>query len=106
MINLTDKAAGEIKKLQERMQAHGKGFRIEIVRGGCQGYSYEFGFDDEQEDDHKSVSNDVTLLTRADVAEMVDGITIDFESQMAGDMFVFKNPKAATTCGCGNSFAM
>ncbi|MDH5637468.1 MAG: iron-sulfur cluster assembly accessory protein [Nitrospinota bacterium] len=106
MINLTDKAANEVKKLQERMKAQGKGFRIEIVRGGCHGYSYEFGFDDEQEDDHKSVTNDITVLTRAEVSEMVDGMTIDFENQMAGDIFVFKNPKAASACGCGNSFAM
>jgi len=106
MIELTERAAEEVIKMQEELKAFGKGLRVEVTHGGCQGYSYEFGFDDQRPGDQKSVSGGVTLLAREDVAPLIDGMTIDFVTQMAGDAFVFKNPKAVRSCGCGNSFAV
>jgi len=84
MISLTDKAAAEIRKMQERMEACGKGFRIDIVPGGCQGYSYEFGFDGEREGDIKSLSGGVTVLAGSEAAGRLDGMTVDFVSYMSG----------------------
>ncbi|MDH5478952.1 MAG: iron-sulfur cluster assembly accessory protein [Nitrospinota bacterium] len=106
MVNLTERAAMEVRKMQEELKAQDKGLRIEVTRGGCQGYTYEFGFDERQEGDQISLSHDITILARPDLLDMVDGMTIDFVSQMAGDTFVFENPKAARTCGCGNSFGL
>ena len=106
MITLTKRAADEIRKMQADLGAEGKGFRVEITKGGCQGYSYEFGFDEQKEEDHKSECHGIAVLATDDVAVAADGMTIDYVSEMSGEMFVFNNPKAASVCGCGNSFAI
>ena len=106
MLILTEKAAQAAKKFQEEMKAGEKSFRIDIVAGGCHGRSYEFGFDEEKLDDVKSVQHGLKVVISPEVARMLDGVTVDYVSELAGQMFVFKNPQAASTCGCGNSFSM
>jgi len=105
MIMLTDKAAEAIKKLQADMQAEDKNFRVDVVAGGCQGYSYDFGFDEERDEDSKTEINGVTILASPQAAALVDGMTIDFMQDVGGETFIFRNPNASKTCGCGGSFS-
>jgi len=106
MLTLTQKAAQAAKKFQEEMKAGDKSFRIDIVAGGCHGRAYEFGFDEEKLDDVKSVQHGLKVVISPQVANMLDGVIMDYVSELAGQMFVFKNPKAVSSCGCGNSFSM
>ncbi|MDH5639392.1 MAG: iron-sulfur cluster assembly accessory protein [Nitrospinota bacterium] len=105
MIQITEKAAEKIREMKDSLNAGDRDFRIGLIPGGCRGLSYEFGFDHHREDDMKSTDHGATILVSPDVLEKVDGMTIDFVEEMAGSMFVFRNPRAAATCSCGNSFS-
>jgi iron-sulfur cluster insertion protein len=81
--------------------------RLYVTGGGCSGFSYGFAFDD-------AVAEDDTLIVTADVALVVDamslqyvlGARVDFEDGLEGSRFVIHNPNAQTTCGCGSSFSV
>lgn len=81
--------------------------RLYVTGGGCSGFSYGFAFDD-------AVAEDDTLIVTADVALVVDAVSlqyvlgarVDFEDGLEGSRFVIHNPNAQTTCGCGSSFSV
>jgi iron-sulfur cluster insertion protein len=84
-------------------------FRIRIDSGGCSGFQYHFEFDA-----HKSNTDDVEIDCVESVSILIDKIslglieksTLDFFEDLAGSAFVLKNPNAASSCGCGNSFSL
>ena len=80
-----------------------KFFRITVQGGGCSGFKYNFSFD-------KKVRKDDLIFNKTIIdkqsLDIIDGSTIDFNKEMIGNSFVIKNPKAASSCGCGMSFSI
>jgi len=108
MIDLTEKAVKEIKRIQTSdPEAQGSHLRVQVVGGGCSGMSYKLGFDKaEVAPTDKSFEKDgVKLIVDSKSFLFLDGTTLDFSDGLNGTGFVFNNPNAKRTCGCGSSFS-
>ena len=109
MIKVSEQAKSEVRKL---MQADGFDsisdyVRVGVKSGGCSGLSYDLKFD-------KLVSSDDKVYEDNGVKIIVDnksflyliGTTLEFSGGLNGKGFVFNNPNASRTCGCGESFSL
>jgi len=108
MITLTDKAVKEIKRLQDAdASAQGKPLRVQVVGGGCSGMSYKLGFDQEPVSElDKTFSKDgISLIVDSKSFLYITGTELDFSDGLNGKGFVFNNPNAKRSCGCGSSFS-
>jgi iron-sulfur cluster assembly protein len=105
MINVTDKAALQLKALLEVKPDHsGKGLRVQIAKGGCSGLQYEITLDEKQPNDLVMARDGVQFFVDAESASYLEGATLDFHEGLTGTGFQIVNPNASRTCGCGSSF--
>lgn len=103
----TDAAANKVRTLLDDEADPTQKLRVFVSGGGCSGFQYGFKFDDAVEsDDTVVVKNGVTLLVDAMSVQYLLGAEIDYKEDVQGAQFVIRNPNAATTCGCGNSFSV
>lgn len=105
MITLTETAA---KKLAELRLEEGKpewGLRVRVVGGGCSGFSYEIGWEEQAaEGDNVVESRGVRVYVDPMSAPYLAGSEIDYvDNQMLGAGFAIKNPNVKSSCGCGQS---
>ena len=100
------------KKVIELMQEDGYNpttdyVRVGVKSGGCSGLSYDLKFDKEnQEDDKVFVDNDVKIIVDKKSFLYLIGTTLEYSGGLNGTGFVFNNPNANRTCGCGESFSL
>jgi len=106
-ITVTDKASNEIVRImKENKIADSFGLRVGVKGGGCSGLSYSLGFDSEPRDGDSVIeSKGVKLFVDGKSLFYLSGTELDFSDGLNGRGFVFNNPNAAKTCGCGNSFS-
>lgn len=103
----TENAARKVQSLIEEEGNPGLKLRVFITGGGCSGFQYGFTFDESADDDDVAVERDgVTLLVDPLSFQYLEGAEVDYSENLQGARFVIRNPNAATTCGCGSSFAM
>lgn len=106
-VTLTESAARRVGVLRQQENAPNAFLRLAVSGGGCSGFQYGFSFDDERQDDDLAFERDgVTLVVDPVSLELVKGAEIDFVEDMMGASFQVRNPNAATSCGCGNSFSI
>lgn len=105
MIQLTEKAALEVKKIIEAQNLpEGTGLRVGVRGGGCSGLSYLLNFEtQEYEKDRTFSTNDVRIFVDTKSLLYLSGTTIDYADGINGSGFTFDNPNAAPSCGCGSS---
>jgi len=100
------------KKVIELMQDEGFNpttdyVRVGVKSGGCSGLSYDLKFDKEnQEDDKMFEDNDVKIIVDKKSFLYLIGTTLEYSGGLNGTGFVFNNPNANRTCGCGESFSL
>ena len=107
-LNVTDSALVEIKKFiaNEDDLPETAGLRVRVVPGGCSGFQYSLNIEEEsRQGDFILDKNDVRLFVDMLCAQYLNGITIDYTSNMMGSGFTFENPNATGGCGCGTSFS-
>ena len=81
--------------------------RVGVKSGGCSGLSYELKFDKEQlENDKIFENNNIKIIVDKKSFLYLVGTTLDYSGGLNGAGFVFKNPNANRTCGCGESFSL
>lgn len=81
--------------------------RVSVVGGGCSGLSYKLDFDNELKDaDQVFEAGNVKLVTDIKSLLYLINTELDYSDGLNGKGFVFKNPNASRTCGCGESFAV
>jgi len=81
--------------------------RVGVKSGGCSGLSYELKFDKEQhESDKVFEDNDIKIIVDKKSFLYLVGTTLEYSGGLNGTGFVFKNPNANRTCGCGESFSL
>lgn len=81
--------------------------RVGVKSGGCSGLSYDLKFDkEEQEGDKVFIDNDVKLIVDKKSFLYLVGTTLEYSGGLNGTGFVFNNPNANRTCGCGESFSL
>lgn len=106
-LEFSDAAATKVKALLAEEENPEQHLRVYISGGGCSGFQYGFKFDDQVDDaDTQVEKHGVKLLIDPMSILYLNGAEIDFQDGVEGARFVIKNPNAATTCGCGNSFSV
>lgn len=105
-VALTDKASQEIRKIMATKEIpEGFGLRVGVRGGGCSGMSYILGFDKQREQDAAFEIDDIPVYVDKRHGLYLMGTTIDYHDGLNARGFTFENPNAASTCGCGSSFA-
>ncbi len=100
------------KKVVELMQDDGYNATTDFVRvgvksGGCSGLSYDLQFDKQQQDGDKVFEdNGVKIIVDKKSFLYLIGTTLEYSGGLNGTGFVFNNPNANRTCGCGESFSL
>lgn len=105
---LTEKAAGEVKRLIEDQKYEPDiMLRVGVVGGGCSGFEYALGLDKsfDEKNDNKYDYHGVTVVIDKKSALYLDGTTVDFYEGVERRGFTFDNPNAVKSCGCGKSFS-
>ena len=106
MVTVTPKAVGKIRERSQREGVQG-GLRLGVLGGGCSGLSYLFKFDVEAAAHRHRCSNfdDVKVFVDPKSMVFLDGMTLDWKDSLMQSGFVFENPNAKKSCGCGTSFS-
>jgi len=105
-LTLTESAAVAAKAALQREGLAEGALRVSVLGGGCSGFQYNLGFDQEaRPDDVLIEQHGVRLVIDAVSLQYVQGTTIDYVSSLHGAGFKFINPNASRTCGCGSSFS-
>lgn len=106
-VTLTPSAIEEVKRLMNEPGFEADTFlRMGVKGGGCSGMSYVLGFDKQEADDEVYDIEGVPVIMKKAHGIYLFGIQIDFQSGLNARGFVFNNPNASSTCGCGSSFAV
>ena len=109
MIKVTEEAKNKIASLmQEDGSSIEESFvRVGVTSGGCSGLSYNLEFDKEQKPEDKLFEdNGVKILVDKKSFLYLVGMTLEYSGGLNGKGFIFNNPNANRTCGCGESFAV
>lgn len=106
-VKFTEGALKELKRLVEApdFDASQK-LRVGVKGGGCSGLTYVMGFDHQMPDDQVFETQGITCIMNKAHEMYLFGMEIDWQDGLNNRGFVFKNPNASTTCGCGTSFAV
>lgn len=120
-INLTEKAAGEVKRIiHEQLsappEANGSAqplpdrlyLRLRVVGGGCSGFQHKLDLDPAVNDKLDEVfdMHGVPVVVDKRSLLYLDGVQVDFHDELNRRGFSISNPNAKSTCGCGSSFSM
>src|SRR6476620_1581144 len=108
MIQVSENAAKRITSLKAEDNASAEAFlRVYVKRGGCSGFSYKMDFDTvSKEGDKVFESNGAKVVVDGQSLLYLIGMTLDYEGGLNGKGFIFSNPNASKTCGCGSSFGV
>lgn len=107
MIKVTESAKNQAARLMEESGKPNSFIRVGVQGGGCSGLMYELDFDDkEKEGDKVFEDNGVKIVVDKKSFLYLVGTTLDFSGGLNGKGFVFQNPNADRTCGCGESFSI
>lgn len=105
---LTEKAAKEIASIieQQELDKDAVRLRVGVKGGGCSGFSYVLDLTETQkETDEVFEQHGIKVVCDPKSLLYLNGTTVDFKDELMGRGFVFNNPNASTTCGCGSSFS-
>lgn len=105
MITISDSAKEKIQELMDSQETPDLFLRLGVKEGGCSGFSYGMGLDDENhEGDEQLEVNGLRVIVDSDSRKYLNGVQIDYKDMGMGGGFTIENPNAVATCGCGNSF--
>jgi len=106
-LTITETAAREIKTIiqQQELDAENVRLRVGVKGGGCSGFSYLLDLTEQHRDtDEMFEEHDIKVVCDPKSYLYLNGTTIDFKDEVMGRGFVFNNPNATSSCGCGSSF--
>lgn len=105
---LTERAAQEVKTIleQQKLETDKTFLRMGVKGGGCSGFSYSLDLTETKSDlDEEFDSHGIKVVCDPKSYLYLNGTTLDFKDEIMGRGFVFNNPNATTSCGCGSSFS-
>jgi iron-sulfur cluster assembly protein len=107
MIKVTDTAKETAIRMMAEENKTNHFIRVGVEGGGCSGLMYQLNFDDTiNEDDKEFEDNGVKVVMNKKSVLYLVGTTLDYSGGLNGKGFVFSNPNAERTCGCGESFSL
>ena len=105
-VTLSASAARRINKITVGQPA-GTMLRVEVIGGGCSGFSYRFGFADSVNADDQVIERDGAKAAIDEASlPFLAGSEIDYVEEIIGASFKVNNPNATSGCGCGTSFSV
>ena len=106
MIQITETAARQIRKLLAKQNLPEGGLRVGVKGGGCSGYSYVFAWEKDPRPDDEVFEGSAGAKVFVDQRSLrlLDGTVLDYDTSLLSKGFLFNNPNAKSTCGCGLSF--
>ncbi|WP_158839656.1 HesB/IscA family protein [Polaribacter sp. L3A8] len=109
MIKVSDTAKKKVVELMtdDGFNAATDYVRVGVKSGGCSGLSYDLTFDNKKDENDKVFEeNDVKIIVDKKSFLYLVGTTLEYSGGLNGKGFVFNNPNANRTCGCGESFSL
>ena len=106
-VQLTETAAQEIKKvIAEQKLPENVALRVGVAGGGCSGFEYKLGFEEQVDEQTDTICEMHGVRVVVDKKSLLhlDGTEIDYHNGIDKRGFVFSNPNATKSCGCGSSF--
>lgn len=105
-VQISDSAVKRISNLLKN-EDEGARFRVQVEGGGCNGFQYKFDFDKNKNDDDMIIEKDgIAVIIDNTSIELLKGSIINYIETLGFAHFEIKNPNAASSCGCGNSFSV
>lgn len=107
MITVTDIAKETAIRMMREEQHEDHFIRVGVEGGGCSGLMYQLKFDNQiNEDDKEFEDNGIKVVMNKKSVLYLAGTTLDYSGGLNGKGFIFSNPNASRTCGCGESFSL
>ena len=106
-VTISESAARRIAQLLAQEGDAGAMLRVSVSGGGCSGFQYGFTFDTVRNEDDRLFERDGAQVIIDEISlELLNGAVIGFVEDLSGSSFAITNPNAASSCGCGSSFAI
>jgi len=105
-IQLTEAAARAILQRADRENATGRALRVRVKGGGCSGVTYEMTYDDAADGDVVIAQHGATVIVDPRSIVFLKGSQLDYQVELMSQRFVWSNPNAKSSCGCGESFSI
>ena len=107
-IRITPHAVEEVKRIKaENKIPEAYGLRVGVKGGGCSGFTYVLAFDENTREGDKTLDiQGIKVFIDPKSLFYLSGTELDFSEGLNGRGFVFNNPQATKTCGCGSSFGV
>jgi iron-sulfur cluster assembly protein len=106
VVDITERAQLEIRKIFDQQNPDsGHGLRLGVIGGGCSGLSYEMDFSEPRPNDNVFDCDGFQVFLDPKSSIYLKGVTLDYQDGLKGKGFVYVNPNATNTCGCGESFS-
>ena len=107
MLKVSDSAKNRLTHLLSQEKEKKSYVRVGVESGGCSGLSYKLNFDNvKNDDDELFEDNGISVLINKKSVLYLAGTILEFSDGLNGKGFVFNNPNANRTCGCGESFSL
>jgi iron-sulfur cluster assembly protein len=106
MIQISEVAAGRIRSLMAKQGIDEGGLRVGVKGGGCSGLSYTFAWERQPRLGDEVFDGPAGAKIFVDRKSLLylDGTVLDYDTNLVSMGFVFHNPNAKSSCGCGSSF--
>lgn len=105
-IEISDNALTEVRRMMTKEQVNAAGMRVGVKGGGCSGLSYNLAFESQSRTGDKVFEREgIKLFCDLKSYIYLNGTVLDYDSGLMGKGFVFMNPNAKKSCGCGSSFS-
>jgi iron-sulfur cluster assembly accessory protein len=108
MIEITERAATQIRKMLATRNQGENALRVGVRGGGCSGFEYTFGWESVPNtgDSVFDAPGGGKVFIDPKSLRLLDGIVLDYDTSLLSKGFVITNPHATSTCGCGTSFSV
>ena len=108
MVEVTENAAAQIHKLLVKQEIPNGGLRVGVKAGGCSGFEYVFEWEAAPKDNDVVFNGPMGARVWVDPRslKLLDGTTLDYDTSLVSKGFIFNNPNAKSSCGCGTSFSV
>jgi iron-sulfur cluster assembly accessory protein len=108
MVQITDRAAAQIRRMLAKRNRGESGLRVGVKAGGCSGFEYTFGWETAHRpgDAVFEGPDGGNVFVDPKSLRLLDGIVLDYDTSLLSKGFLISNPHAKATCGCGISFSV
>jgi len=105
LLELSESAAKVLKRVIRRDVGQAKAIRLTLIPSGCAELQFKLDLASEANEDETTIeASGVSIFVSQSVTGLIKGTRIDYVEKLEGGNFIFQNPNAASTCGCGQSF--